>query len=190
MGPCEEGQNQSQLNILTASRGEHIAHTNKWIKRCDIASILHLNIHEWNIRRYLRLPINEVTGPIIDSSNDRLDTFATFCSPKTKEDVIKMLGDQSGKRHTVFRENRGREFIKTIAVGMLCRLHLYEYEYNRFQFQYRYFRLQKSHVESIFRQPQNQRTTSCHSAERELEICKLTMQTVYKLLLKTKEYRP
>lgn len=29
MGPCDEGQTQSQLNILTASRGENIVHTNK-----------------------------------------------------------------------------------------------------------------------------------------------------------------
>lgn len=71
-----------------------------------------------NPRRYLRLPIEEVTGPIIDSSNERLRVFAGFCSPKNKEDVIKMLGDQSAKQHTVFRENGGREFIKTIAVGM------------------------------------------------------------------------
>lgn len=36
-----------------------------------------------------------------------------------------MLGDQSGINHTVFRENGGREFVKTIAVGMLeIKMHL------------------------------------------------------------------
>lgn len=30
MGPSESGQNQSQLNILTASPGEHIIHANKY----------------------------------------------------------------------------------------------------------------------------------------------------------------
>lgn len=30
MGPVEPGQNQSQLNILTASRGEYIIHANKY----------------------------------------------------------------------------------------------------------------------------------------------------------------
>lgn len=70
-----------------------------------------------DFRRYLRLAIEEVTGPIIESSTERLDCFARFRSPKTKEDVINMLGDQSGKQHSVFCENGGREFIKTIAVG-------------------------------------------------------------------------
>lgn len=70
------------------------------------------------LRRYSRLKIDEVVGPIIDSSVERLCTFAQFPAPKTKEDVIKMLGDQSAKNHTVFRENGGREFIKTVAVGM------------------------------------------------------------------------
>lgn len=67
--------------------------------------------------RYLRLPIEEVTGPIIDSSNERLRVFAGFGAPKCKADAVQMLGDQSAKEHTVFRENGGREFIKTIAVG-------------------------------------------------------------------------
>lgn len=30
MGPAEPGTNQSQLNIFTASPGEHIIHTNKY----------------------------------------------------------------------------------------------------------------------------------------------------------------
>lgn len=68
--------------------------------------------------RYLRLPIEEVTGPIIDSSNERHTTFGKFKAPKSKDDIIQMLGDQSAREHTVFRENGGEEFIKTIAVGM------------------------------------------------------------------------
>lgn len=31
MGPCEPGQDQSQLNVLTASRGEHTIHANKYV---------------------------------------------------------------------------------------------------------------------------------------------------------------
>lgn len=46
-----------------------------------------------------------------------MDTFSKFSAPKTKDDIIQMLGDQTGKRHQVFRENGGEEFIKTIAVG-------------------------------------------------------------------------
>lgn len=31
MGPVVEGQSQSQLNVLTASSGEHLIHVNKWV---------------------------------------------------------------------------------------------------------------------------------------------------------------
>lgn len=65
----------------------------------------------------MRLPIKEVTGPIIDSSNARHEVFTQLGQPKTKADAINILGDQSGKVHTVFRENGGDEFVKTIAVG-------------------------------------------------------------------------
>lgn len=68
--------------------------------------------------RYLRLPVEEVTGLIIDSSNDRLETFCSFPAPKTRQDVINMLGDRSGKRHCVFWESHKEEPVKTVAVGM------------------------------------------------------------------------
>lgn len=76
------------------------------------------------MNRYLRLPIEEVTGPIIASSNERHEAFDKFKSPKSRNDVIQMLGDQSAKEHAVFRENGGDEFIKTIAVGK-CIMVLY-----------------------------------------------------------------
>lgn len=72
-----------------------------------------------SVYRYLRLPIKEVTGPIIDSSNARHEVFDRLGKPNCKHDVINMLGDQSGKVHTVFRENGGDEFVKTIAVGKI-----------------------------------------------------------------------
>uniref|UniRef100_A0A336LZZ7 CSON009415 protein n=3 Tax=Culicoides sonorensis TaxID=179676 RepID=A0A336LZZ7_CULSO len=96
MGPAAPGTDHSQLNVLTASPGEFILHCNK----------------------YLRLPIEEVTGPIIDSSNDRMATFTqVFDAPKSKEDVIKMLGDTTSKGHKVFRDEPDA-FIKTICVGI------------------------------------------------------------------------
>ncbi|CAO1412916.1 unnamed protein product [Diamesa hyperborea] len=98
MGPAiKPNDKESQLNILTVSPGECIMHCN----------------------RYLRLKVPEVTGLIIDSSIERMDTFHKFSPPKSKEDVIKMLGDQSGKEHNVFRDNAGEdEFLKTICVGI------------------------------------------------------------------------
>lgn len=98
MGPAvKPNDKESQLNILTASPGEHIMHCN----------------------RYLRLKVPEVTGLIIDSSIERMDTFKTFKAPNNKQDVIDMLGDTSAKEHCVFRDQAGKEeFLKTICVGI------------------------------------------------------------------------
>lgn len=70
------------------------------------------------IYRYLRLPIKEVTGPIIDSSVARHEVFDRLGKPKSEKDAINMLGDQSAKIHNVFCENGGFQMVKTIAVGM------------------------------------------------------------------------
>lgn len=95
--PAKPTDKESQLNILTASPGECIIHTN----------------------RYLRLKIPEVDGLIIDSSAERLKTFSTFKAPKNKEDVIRMLGDTCGKEHCVFIDKDGQEeYLKTICVGI------------------------------------------------------------------------
>lgn len=94
MGPAE--RDQSQLNILTVSPGEYACHANM----------------------YLRLPVPEMTGLIIDSSVERMKTFNAFKAPKTLNDVIRMLGDQSAKEHTVFREKDAKDIIKTVCVGI------------------------------------------------------------------------
>lgn len=98
MGPAiKPNDKESQLNILTASPGESIIHCN----------------------RYLRLKVPEVTGLIIDSSIERMETFKAFKKPKNKQDVIDMLGDNSAKEHAVFRDKAGQEeFLKTICVGI------------------------------------------------------------------------
>ncbi|XP_063706790.1 beta-alanyl-dopamine/carcinine hydrolase [Culicoides brevitarsis] len=96
MGPASPGTDQSQLNVLTASPGEFILHCNK----------------------YLRLPVEEVGGMIVESSNDRMVTFTkSFDAPKTRNDVIQMLGDTSSTGHRVFRDEPDA-FIKTICVGI------------------------------------------------------------------------
>lgn len=97
MGPAIDKNKESQLNILTVSPGECIMHCNK----------------------YLRLKVPEVTGLIIDSSVERMETFQKFNKPKSKEDVIKMLGDTGANDNQVFRDNAGvEEFLKTICVGI------------------------------------------------------------------------
>lgn len=72
-----------------------------------------------NFCRYQRLPIKEVDGLIIDSSIERLDTFARFGPPKTKTDVINMLGDQSAKNHVVFRDEG---IVRTVAMGEYAKI--------------------------------------------------------------------
>jgi hypothetical protein len=94
MGPAD-GSNESQLNILTVSPGEHILHCNK----------------------YERMQIEQMSGLIIDSSVERMKTFKMFKEPKNRGDIVKMLGDQSAVEHTVFRDGPG-DMIKTIAVGI------------------------------------------------------------------------
>lgn len=117
MGPAEINQNQSQLNILTASTGEHLIHCNKYSTYNFSKSKFSDDIMKFFFllqNRYLRLPIKEVTGMIVDSSTERHETFSKFAAPKTKTDVVNMLGDQSGKNHTVFRDN---SIVRTIAAG-------------------------------------------------------------------------
>lgn len=65
------------------------------------------------------MSVPEVSGLIADSSLDRLETYTNCAEPKTKAEVISILGDTSHKRHKVFRENGGEEPVKTIAVGKI-----------------------------------------------------------------------
>lgn len=68
------------------------------------------------INRYLRLPIKEAGGLIFDSSNSRHRVFDRMGKPKTKADVINMLGDCSDPDHPVFRSGDVAK-VKTIACG-------------------------------------------------------------------------
>lgn len=92
--PTEDGANESQLNILTVSPGESFIHTNK----------------------YLRLPVEESGQLIIESSIDRMEKLREFPRPKSRSDVINMLGDESHKRHRVFCDSAD-SLVKTIAIG-------------------------------------------------------------------------
>ncbi|CAH0385576.1 unnamed protein product [Bemisia tabaci] len=94
IGPALNGASESPLDILTASPGEHIFHTNK----------------------YLRLKnIEEAGGRIIDSSEHRLDALNQFVSPKKCEDVLQMLGDQSDAELPVYCDSG---YVRTIATGV------------------------------------------------------------------------
>lgn len=53
---------------------------------------------------------------IFDSSNARHRVFDRLGKPKTKEDVINMLGDCSDSAHPVFRSGE-EEKVRTLAAG-------------------------------------------------------------------------
>lgn len=55
-------------------------------------------------------------GLIFESSNSRHRVFERFGKPKTKQDVINMLGDCSDPTHPVFRDGTVA-VVKTIAAG-------------------------------------------------------------------------
>uniref|UniRef100_A0A1B0CNI7 Peptidase C45 hydrolase domain-containing protein n=1 Tax=Lutzomyia longipalpis TaxID=7200 RepID=A0A1B0CNI7_LUTLO len=94
MGPAKN--NESQIDIKSASPGEYLTHCNK----------------------YIRLKVPEVSsGLILDSSIERMVVLKKMGEPKSRGDIINMLGDESAKTHPVFR-NRRDDAIKTIAVGI------------------------------------------------------------------------
>ncbi|XP_024936569.1 uncharacterized protein LOC107263304 isoform X2 [Cephus cinctus] len=96
VGPVKPDATQSQLSILTASPGENIFHCNK----------------------YLRLKVPEVDGLIIPSSEHRMEAICRHASPKTREDVIDILSDQTDNEYRVFQEIGPDDYVKTIAVGI------------------------------------------------------------------------
>lgn len=84
MAPSEPlpAPQESQLSVLTVSPGEHIIHTNT----------------------YLRLQLEQADGPLHDNSNERLRVLQSYPPPETTSDIIQMLGDQTGKNYWVFQD--------------------------------------------------------------------------------------
>lgn len=68
------------------------------------------------IVRYLRLPVAEVIGPIIDSSKARLELLRQHGKSTSRTDVSDALSITSGKEFTVFQK-KPDSIIKTIAAG-------------------------------------------------------------------------
>ncbi|XP_050500422.1 uncharacterized protein LOC126880540 isoform X1 [Diabrotica virgifera virgifera] len=93
MAPSDK--DESQLNIFTASPGECIMHTNK----------------------YLRLSIKETNENMTKSSINRMATLTKYPAPKKKEDVTTMLGDNKHSEFPVFVDYPG-SYVKTVAVGI------------------------------------------------------------------------
>ncbi|XP_063235694.1 beta-alanyl-dopamine/carcinine hydrolase isoform X1 [Bacillus rossius redtenbacheri] len=90
------GAAESVLSVLTASPHEHMFHANK----------------------YLRLKVPEVGGAIVTSSDRRQAAFMKFPVPRSKEDIEAILGDQSDREFSIFREESDDDYVKTVAVGI------------------------------------------------------------------------
>lgn len=65
----------------------------------------------------MRLKVPEVTGEIIDSSEDRMAAICRHPAPKNRQDILNVLSDQTGKGYRVYQEIKEDDYVKTIATG-------------------------------------------------------------------------
>lgn len=54
---------------------------------------------------------------IVSSSDHRHTTMEQMKPPESVGDVIDILGDQSDKEFSIFREDGDEDYVKTVAVG-------------------------------------------------------------------------
>ncbi|XP_063863525.1 beta-alanyl-dopamine/carcinine hydrolase-like isoform X2 [Scylla paramamosain] len=96
IGPAENC-NESPLSIVTLSLGEHLLHTNK----------------------YLRLTnITEEDGKCMESSNLRHARASQFPAPKNCHDLLELLSDTEDSTFPFFREGSEKDPAKTVALGV------------------------------------------------------------------------
>ncbi|XP_047468432.1 uncharacterized protein LOC125024676 [Penaeus chinensis] len=95
VGPAEEGD-ESPMSILTISPGEHLLHTNK----------------------YLRLEVPEDEGLCMESSNHRHTRAHSCCPPTTRAALLALLSDTEDATYPFFREGGDPDFVKTITLGV------------------------------------------------------------------------
>ncbi|XP_059055166.1 beta-alanyl-dopamine/carcinine hydrolase [Achroia grisella] len=80
------------------------------IHKYDEEPLVHCNI-------YQRLHVTEVIGPIIDSSESRLEAIHKYKPPQSRGEVVDILSDTAGKKFQVFQE-KPDSIIQTIAAGI------------------------------------------------------------------------
>jgi hypothetical protein len=67
----------------------------------------------------MRLKVIETEGLIIDSSIHRMQAINRHSPPKTREEVIEILSDQTDDDFRVYQDIRPDDYVKTIATGKL-----------------------------------------------------------------------
>ncbi|XP_037777999.1 uncharacterized protein LOC119574678 [Penaeus monodon] len=95
VGPAEESD-ESPMSILTISPGEHLLHTNK----------------------YLRLEVPEDEGLCMESSNHRHTRAHSCCPPTTRAALLALLSDTEDATYPFFREGGDPDFVKTVTLGV------------------------------------------------------------------------
>ncbi|KAJ8668718.1 hypothetical protein QAD02_010381 [Eretmocerus hayati] len=96
VAPALAEQSCSQIDVCCANEGDNLSHCNK----------------------YLRLKVTEVGGLIIDSSDHRMEAINRHSPPKTCQEVIEILSDQTDDYYRVYQEIRPEDYVKTIATGI------------------------------------------------------------------------
>nr|CAD7613239.1 unnamed protein product [Timema genevievae] len=69
-------------------------------------------------KEYLRLQVPQHDGNIVSSSDRRQAAFMRLPEPRSKRDMEIILGDQSDKEFSIFRESGDNDYVKTVAVGI------------------------------------------------------------------------
>ena len=93
MGPALGNSNESELDISTVIGGGYSIHCN----------------------HFMRLKTPENDDVYMNATKFRLETLKKFAEPKSRKDVLNMLGDQT-EPHWIFRDKVGET--KTICVGI------------------------------------------------------------------------
>jgi len=96
VGPAD-GVTESPLSILNISKGEHLVHTNKYLRLTDIV---------------------EDAGLCMESSNHRHTRAGALCSPDSVNALLSILSDTDDKEYPFFREGGLPDFVKTVTLGL------------------------------------------------------------------------
>lgn len=108
---CRSAYNINTLFAFKSTAGYVILHVT------ITCSLREKNIIMFNnsfMCRYLRMQIEQNNQPMLESSKSRHNLFQMYGTPKTKNDVIQMLGEDAGENKRVFFDSG---YVRTIAVG-------------------------------------------------------------------------
>lgn len=96
VGPAQD-VDESPMSILTLSPGEHLLHTNKFLRLTHIP---------------------EEEGLCMTSSDHRHARAAQLPPPDNREDLVTLLSDTEDAMYPFFREGSAEDYVKTVAFGV------------------------------------------------------------------------